>query len=159
MSQKLIVLLYSAASVQLNELVLIWGRIRTIGNDIKKAAGLFFWHGGGAVKGVKYDVKGYNDLIRARLTSYENLIRSIFGDPSKTLIIPDALHWRHTGDWRSFKLWAFYLVLVQTIPPSASIDIITIFVNLRLSLVLNDGPQQPGLMLGSSYLNHLDMSS
>ena len=39
--------------------------------------------------------------------------------------------------------------------------LITIFVNLRLSLVSNliCGPQQHGLMFASSYLNHLDMSS
>ena len=38
---------------------------------------------------------------------------------------------------------------------------ITIFVNLRLSLVSNliYGPQQHGLMFGPSNLNHLDMSS
>ena len=38
---------------------------------------------------------------------------------------------------------------------------ITIFVNSRLSLCLKliYGPQQHGLMFGSSYLNHLDMSS
>ena len=39
---------------------------------------------------------------------------------------------------------------------------VTIFVNLRLSqdcLKLKYGPQQHGLMFGSSYLNHLDMSS
>ena len=38
---------------------------------------------------------------------------------------------------------------------------ITIFVNLRVSLVstLIYGPQQDGLMFGSSYLNHVDTSS
>jgi hypothetical protein len=53
-----------------------------------------------------------------------------------------------------------HLPYVDLDDKSSEVPCITIFVNLRLScLKLIYGPQQHDLMFGSSYLNHLDMSS
>ena len=64
-----------------------------------------------------------------------------------------------TLSYQYLKTGIFHSIQVSIMKIHALINI-TIFVNLRLSrLKLIYGPQQHDLMFGSSYLNHLDMSS
>ena len=68
---------------------------------------------------------------------------------------------QHAYMWRQLDLDP---TIPMTIPAACNcktFTLITIFINLRLSLVLflKYGPQQHGLKFGSSYLNYLDMSS